>query len=483
MHSMRRRLVLLFLILVRAAPTFVEFTVVTGPEAADLGTFVLELNSTWAPLGTERLIELVEANFYNQARFFRVLPKFMAQFGMAADPKVHVAWTKRKLRDDPVMASNVRGTVSFAMSGPNTRTTQLFVNTVDNHRLDKEGFAPIGRVVRGMDTVGRINSKHKEVPNQGKIYNRGNAYLKEAFPDLSYVVSARVLAPSSGGGDGRTLVECQMRHQEVDPLNKPISRVRASSEVVLDVREDWAPHGAARFLDLVTSGALDRSTFYRAVPNFVAQFGVPRDAGMFTQWVGNSIPDDAPNDVPFLKGVLSFAASGPSARDCELFFSLEQLSFLGKAPWERVVAFVVEGATLLGAIHTGYGDMSPDFGNGPEQARVRSKNGYAYLDQEFPLLSSMDSCRVVSVHDNSTWAKTRRWVDKPKPQATAPDMLLEAATLAQEVRGLRSGGRPHFVDPLALLYLMAGGLVAFLIAVLIAVQKGNMQGNPIDRKR
>jgi len=482
MCALSMRYLLFFLIMVRAAPTLVEFTVVTGPEAADLETFVLELNSTWAPLGTERLIELVEANFFNQARFFRVLPKFMAQFGMAADPKVHAMWSKRKLRDDPVIASNVRGTVSFAMSGPNTRTTQLFVNTVDNHRLDKEGFAPIGRIVRGMDTVGRINSRHKELPSQGKIYNRGNVYLKEAFPDLSYVVSARVLTPGSSGGDGRTLVECQVRHQEGGPLGK-LASLQLSSRVVLDVREDWAPLGAGRFLDLVTSGALDRSAFYRAVPNFVAQFGVPREANLFTQWVGNSIPDDAHNEVPFLKGSLSFAASGSSARDCELFFSLGQLSFLGKAPWERVVAFVVEGASLLDAIYTGYGDVSPVLGHGPEQAQVRSKNGYAYLDRKFPLLSSLESCSVVSVHGNSTWAKTRRWVDRPMTQAAAPGELLGGARRDEQAISLRSGERPHFVDPLALLYLMAGGVVAFLVAVLIAARKGQLFGTPADRKR
>jgi cyclophilin family peptidyl-prolyl cis-trans isomerase len=452
-----------------APPALVEFTIVTGPEAADLGTFVLELNASWAPLGTQRLLELVEAKFYDQARFFRVLPKFMAQFGMAAHPKVHAAWSKRKIRDDPVAGSNVRGTVSFAMSGPHTRTTQLFVNTVDNRRLDKEGFAPIGVVVRGMETVGRINSKHKELPSQGKISIRGNAYLTEAFPDLSYVVSARVLVPGPWGGDGRTLVACSLTGASSSPV------------VVLDVREDWAPVGAARFLDLVASRALDRAAFYRAIPNFVAQLGVPRDASLRARWLGNAIPDDPPNGVPFAKGTLSFAASGPASRDCELAFSLGHLSYLGKAPWERVVAFVVEGSSSLEAIYTGYGDVGPTLGRGPEQARVRREGGYEYLARAFPRLSSLDTCRVVSAHGNSPWAQTRKWAGPGG--AVAASNAPAAAVLLEGQAGARTAGGSPPVDPLALLYLLAGGAAAFFVAVLIAALKGNTWGTPIDRER
>ena len=105
---------------------------------------------------------------------------------------------RRLIKDDPVVASNARGTVTFAMRGKHTRTTQLFVNFVNNARLDKEGFAPIGRVVGGgMVAVDRINTAHREQPSQGKIHSRGREYLKAEFPDLSYILTARVISPSS----------------------------------------------------------------------------------------------------------------------------------------------------------------------------------------------------------------------------------------------------------------------------------------------
>lgn len=160
---------------------------------SDSHRVVMETRADWAPIGVahfERLVE--EAQFYDQCRFFRVVPNFVVQFGIAGEPEVQKEWKGTVLKDDPVEYSNERGTISFATSGPNTRTTQLFVNLGNNEGLDGQGFAPIGRILGdGMEWIDKINSAHRQKPVQGKIVQRGNAYLKEEFPDLSYIESIR----------------------------------------------------------------------------------------------------------------------------------------------------------------------------------------------------------------------------------------------------------------------------------------------------
>src|SRR5262249_40823901 len=120
------------------------------------GDFVLQVSKDWAPLGAERFFQLVQTGFYDGARFFRVLSGFMAQFGIAGDPKVQSLWRMSPILDDPVKQTNSKGRISFAMAGPRSRTTQVFINLVDNTRLDSSGFAPFGEVVSGMDVVERL---------------------------------------------------------------------------------------------------------------------------------------------------------------------------------------------------------------------------------------------------------------------------------------------------------------------------------------
>lgn len=162
----------------------------TGAE--NEGSFVMQVNDEWAPLGAARFKELVEANFFSGVRFFRVIEGFMAQFGISGNPAVAAEWREKKLTDDPVKQSNRRGFVSFATSGANTRTTQMFINFGDNSRLDSMGFAPFAEVVSGMDVVDRI-FKIGEKPNQGEIQAKGNAYLKKSFPRLTYIKSASIV--------------------------------------------------------------------------------------------------------------------------------------------------------------------------------------------------------------------------------------------------------------------------------------------------
>jgi len=159
------------------------------------GPIVVLAHRDWSPNGVDRLYQLVEQGYYDDARFFRVVPEFIVQFGMHADPATNTRWTAQKVMDDPVKESNRRGMVTFAMiqGTPNSRTTQLFINLRDNAMLDQMGFPPIGEVVEGMSVVDALHSGYGETPQQGLIAAEGNAYLKRQFPKLDFVRTAKVV--------------------------------------------------------------------------------------------------------------------------------------------------------------------------------------------------------------------------------------------------------------------------------------------------
>lgn len=165
------------------------------------GDFVIEVHRAWAPRGADRFYDLVRSGYYDNARFFRVISGFMVQFGLHGDPKVSSEWRERRIPDDPVRRTNVRGMVTFATAGPGTRTTQVFINFGNNDRLDAMGFAPFGQVIEGMDVVDRLYAGYGEGapqgrgPNQGRIQMEGNAYLERAFPKLDYVRRATIMEP------------------------------------------------------------------------------------------------------------------------------------------------------------------------------------------------------------------------------------------------------------------------------------------------
>lgn len=167
------------------------------------GEFVIEVVRAWAPIGADRFHNLVRHGYYDNSRFHRTVPDFIVQWGLAGDPEVTATWIGETIADDAaVVASNVRGTIAFAFTEPNTRTTQVYINVVDNSRLDSQGFPPFGQVVEGMEVVDRIYSGYGEDSgggvrggDQSAIVAGGNAYLDREFPLLDRLVRATIEPP------------------------------------------------------------------------------------------------------------------------------------------------------------------------------------------------------------------------------------------------------------------------------------------------
>ena len=177
------------------APDTVQLDVETSR-----GTFTVELLREWAPRGVDRFYNLARAGYYDDTRFFRVVPWYIAQFGLASTPAITNAWRTRKLPMDSVRGSNARGTLSFAQYDPRDRTTNVFINLRDNPSLDSLGFAPIGRVVGGLDAVvdslyggyGEIPAMAAPLGNPRRLYAEGNRYLDKEFPRLDRIVGITV---------------------------------------------------------------------------------------------------------------------------------------------------------------------------------------------------------------------------------------------------------------------------------------------------
>ena len=162
------------------------------------GVFVVEVTRDWAPNGADRFYNLVKNGFYDNVRFFRVISGFMVQFGINGDPKISAPWREARIADDPVKQSNKRGYITYAMAGPNTRTSQVFINFNDNANLDNSGFAPFGQVISGMDVVDKLNAEYGEGaprgrgPDQSRVQMEGNAYLNKDFARLDFVKKATI---------------------------------------------------------------------------------------------------------------------------------------------------------------------------------------------------------------------------------------------------------------------------------------------------
>lgn len=162
------------------------------------GDFVIDVHRDWAPKGADRFYNLVRSGYYDQARFFRVVPKYV-QWGLSFEPAISGAWRNAGIADDVVRQSNLQGFVSFAAAGPDTRTTQVFINRIDNANLDRLGFAPFGKVTTGFDVAAKLHAGYGEGaprgqgPDQAKIRAEGEPYLARDFPKLDRILRARIL--------------------------------------------------------------------------------------------------------------------------------------------------------------------------------------------------------------------------------------------------------------------------------------------------
>jgi peptidyl-prolyl cis-trans isomerase A (cyclophilin A) len=163
------------------------------------GNFVIEVKREYSPLAVDRFFYLVKNNYYYENRFFRVVPNFVVQWGMKGIPEIDSTWEKLGIVDEPVKLSNTKGAISFARSGPNSRSNQLYINLGNNSRLDStkfnevDGFPAFGKVIKGMEVVESINSEYKQNPNQDSIMVKGNNYLNRNFPNLDYIISTKIL--------------------------------------------------------------------------------------------------------------------------------------------------------------------------------------------------------------------------------------------------------------------------------------------------
>ena len=159
----------------------------------NVGDFVIEVHRAWSPHGADRFYNLLSAGYYDGVRFFRVVEDFVAQIGIHGDPEISAAWRPMQIPDDSVMQSNTRGFVTYAKGEANSRTTQIFINYIDNSRLDTLGFSPFGEVVEGMEVVDDLHSGYREDVEQPRVHREGERYMRVEFPRLSYVIRARIV--------------------------------------------------------------------------------------------------------------------------------------------------------------------------------------------------------------------------------------------------------------------------------------------------
>lgn len=165
------------------------------------GNFIMEVYRRWSPAGADRIYQLVRSGFYNDNVFFRVEHNYVVQFGISGDPDLNAFWDPRKLKDEPLLQKHSKGTVAFARDVPNSRSTQLFINVVDNHKLDTtiregvKGYTPVGRILSGMNVISRLNGEYGReiVPHQDSIYKYGNLFVEVEFPGLDRIISAHII--------------------------------------------------------------------------------------------------------------------------------------------------------------------------------------------------------------------------------------------------------------------------------------------------
>jgi len=191
------------------------------------GDFTVQVTRAWSPLGADRFYNLAKHHFFDGCAFFRVLTGFVAQFGLNPNPKVTQAWDSANIKDEPVKQSNLRGYLTYAKGGPNTRSTQFFINLADNPRLDPMGFPAFGQVIEGMDVVDKFYAGYGEGapdgkgPNQGLITQKGKAYLDAGFPKLDKILTAAVEAPPPAAAPAKAPAKSPAKSTGKAPAKSP----------------------------------------------------------------------------------------------------------------------------------------------------------------------------------------------------------------------------------------------------------------------
>lgn len=367
------------------------------------GDFAVEFHRDWAPNGVDRIYELMMIKFFTDMRLFRMVEGFVVQFGIPGDPMVSRKWMNSNIPDDKPTQSNTEGMFTFAAASlPNSRSTQVFINLGDNSNLDRMGFAPVGKVIFGMDVVKSFYAGYGEEPAglQDRIGEMGNKFLDKEFPELDSIKRAVFI---------KEIIDMDAVAKQKYEDNLQVLKERATGNVTLGVSKrapdvfktkfecsmgtfvvectrDWSPNGADRFYTLVKNGFYDGSKFFRVVPNFIVQFGLPAKADLTGKWLMSYIEDD-PFKVSNTKGTLSFAKPDrPNMRATQIFINYADNTSLderGFTPFAKVV----EGMDVVNQINAEYGEE-------PNQTSLRGR-GNEYLDGEFPRLDGIVKATIL----------------------------------------------------------------------------------------
>jgi len=365
------------------------------------GPFAVQFTRDWAPNGADRVYQLVREKFFTDMRVFRAVENFVIQFGIPGDPKVSQVWDGKDIADDPVKQSNTEGMFTFAATGaPNSRSTQVFVNLSDNPRLDGMGFAPVGKVIFGLDTAKSLYSGYGDSISdlQAAITAEGNAFLDKNFPELDSIKRAvfveAVYDPNPamqrqreeikralGGGAVSAVVD------ERAPDSFKVKLDCTMGSFTVECTRAWSPVGADRFYTLVKKGFFNDAKFFRVVPDFIVQFGLPADPEAHAEIANAMIPDDTTGEKN-VEGTMVFAKSAkPNSRSTQIFININDntgsLDPQGFTPFGKII----EGMDVVKQIN-------PEYGEQPSQRSIKIEGNH-YLNNDFPRLDGIKSATLV----------------------------------------------------------------------------------------
>ncbi len=376
----------------------------------------IRVTRAWAPQGADRFFNLVKAGYYTDVAFFRVIEGFMAQVGISGNPAVTKAWRGTDIKDDKVARSNTRGMVSFASRGPNTRTTQFFINFGNNNRLDGMGFSPFGFIdAKSMKVIDALYNGYGEGaprgrgPSQARLTAEGNSYLRSDFKQLDYIKSATVVAVSSASttpAGSSVAAKTDSKKATIAPLKTPTADAATQApaqfsvilkttkgDIQIDLTRSWAPNGVDRFHQLVKAGYYTDVAFFRVIKGFMAQTGLHGDPAVTAAWRQKPIKDD-PVKKSNRRGMVTFATAGPNTRTTQFFINFaDRNAFLDRQGFSPIGQVAARSMSVVDALNSEYGEGAPR-GRGPNQSTLNSQ-GNAYLKREFPRLDYIKSASII----------------------------------------------------------------------------------------